>query len=249
MPMPRKNGSASATFVPVAYRLLENSTTWMTTGATHAPASSAATAPMVNASTTLPRWPLAGKRGRVLREVDEQDVEHREAEHDEQDRDAQVEPRRRVDRAERAGGQDDDEPEDAVDDRHGGAVGRAEQEPPAARLRLRAGADDRQVDRNHRQDARRQVEREAAEQHEQQNGERAAAFEHAARLDARFRVANEREKVGRALVSARRAGDREVVEQRRISPPDRRRRRRWLRLGLGASSRGLACPAFHPSRT
>ena len=43
MPMPSRNGSASATVVPVAYRLLENSTTWITTGATQAPASSAAT--------------------------------------------------------------------------------------------------------------------------------------------------------------------------------------------------------------
>jgi hypothetical protein len=35
--------------------LLENSTTWITTGATQAPASSAATAPMPNASMTVPR--------------------------------------------------------------------------------------------------------------------------------------------------------------------------------------------------
>ena len=34
--------------------MLENSTTWMTTGATHAPASSAATAPMLKASAKLP---------------------------------------------------------------------------------------------------------------------------------------------------------------------------------------------------
>ena len=61
MPMPRTNGSASATVVPVAYRLLENSTTWITTGATQAPASRAETAPMVNASITLPRWPPPAK--------------------------------------------------------------------------------------------------------------------------------------------------------------------------------------------
>ena len=46
------------------------------------------------------------------------DVEHRQPEHDEQRRDAEVEPGRRVDRAERAGGENDDEPEHAVDDRH-----------------------------------------------------------------------------------------------------------------------------------
>ena len=139
----------------------------------------------------------------------------------------EVEPRRRVDRAERAGGQDDDEPEDAVDDRHRGAVRGAEQKAPAARLRLRAGADDRQVDRDHRQDARRQVQREAAEQHEQQNGERAAPFEQAARLDAGLGVANEREEVGRAEVAARRAGDREAVEEGGVAAPGRHRRR-WL---------------------
>jgi hypothetical protein len=35
--------------------LVEKSTTWITTGATHAPASSAATPPMVKASITEPR--------------------------------------------------------------------------------------------------------------------------------------------------------------------------------------------------
>jgi hypothetical protein len=40
------------------------------------------------------------------REVDHQDVEHREGEDDEQDGDAEVEPRRRVDGAEGAGGED-----------------------------------------------------------------------------------------------------------------------------------------------
>ena len=54
MPRPRQNGSASAILVPVAYRLLEKSTTWITTGATHAPASSAAIAPIENAITNVP---------------------------------------------------------------------------------------------------------------------------------------------------------------------------------------------------
>ena len=35
--------------------MVENNTTWITTGATHAPASKAATPPMVNASITEPR--------------------------------------------------------------------------------------------------------------------------------------------------------------------------------------------------
>ena len=41
--------------MPVAYRLLENRTTCITTGATHAPASNAATAPMLKASRSVPR--------------------------------------------------------------------------------------------------------------------------------------------------------------------------------------------------
>ena len=60
IPIPRTNGSARASVVPVPYRLLENTMTWMTTGATHAPASRAATAPMPNATTKRPA--LAGPR-------------------------------------------------------------------------------------------------------------------------------------------------------------------------------------------
>ena len=61
-------------------------------------------------------------------------------EHDEEHRDAEVEPGRRVDRAERAGGQDDDEAEHAVDERHRGAVrrpagSRARASRPARRRR------------------------------------------------------------------------------------------------------------------
>ena len=63
IPRPRKNGSASAIVVPFEYRSLENSTTWMTTGATHAPASKAATDPIPNASSTEPRLePRRSKR-------------------------------------------------------------------------------------------------------------------------------------------------------------------------------------------
>ena len=47
--------------------------------------------------------------------------------------DADVEPRRGVDRAEGARGEDDDQPEHAVDDGHRRAVGRAQQEAAAAR--------------------------------------------------------------------------------------------------------------------
>ena len=54
MPMPSTKGSASARVVPVPYRLLEKTTTWITTGATQAPASNAATPPMPNASRKEP---------------------------------------------------------------------------------------------------------------------------------------------------------------------------------------------------
>ena len=55
MPMPSTNGRASASVVPVPYRLLEKTMTWITTGATQAPARSAATPPMPNASRNEPR--------------------------------------------------------------------------------------------------------------------------------------------------------------------------------------------------
>ena len=47
-------------------------------------------------------------------------------------------------------------------------------------MRLRSGANDRQVDGNHRQHARREVEREAAEQNEHQDHQRSATLEHPA---------------------------------------------------------------------
>ena len=106
----------------------------------------------------------------------------------------------------------DHEADDAVDEGHGGAVGRAEQEAARARAGLRAGADDGDVDRDHRQHARRQVQREAADEHEQQDGERAAALEHAALFHAGFGVADERQEVVDAEVAARRAEDLEAVE-------------------------------------
>ena len=125
MPMPRKNGSASATLVPVAYRLLANSTTWMTTGATHAPASSAATPPIVKASVKVPRLAPAPTVPAKREKSISNDVEHRQGEGDEEHRDAEVEPRRGVDGAEGAGGEHDDQAEHAVDERHRAAVGQA----------------------------------------------------------------------------------------------------------------------------
>ncbi len=147
------------------------------------------------------------------REVHHDHVEHRQAEHDEQRGDAEVEPRRRIDRAERAGGEDDDDAEDAVDERHGATVDGAEEEAAAALRSLRTGADDRQVDGNHRQHARRQVERQAAEKHEREDGERSLAFEEPGLLDAAFGVADELQERVLVHVPAGRAEDIELVEE------------------------------------
>ena len=183
--------------MPVAYRLLENSTTWMTTGATQAPASSAATLPMPNATRKRAAPGFCDvKPAREPREIDHQDVEHRERQDDEQRRDPDVEPRRRVDGAERAADQDDDEAEHAVDDGHRAAVGRPEEKAACARSRLRACADDGQVDRNHRQHARREVQRQPADEDEQQNRQRPAPLEQPSLDDACLGVPDELEELG-----------------------------------------------------
>jgi hypothetical protein len=189
----------------------------------------------VNASRNVARRESAREPGKV----DQEHVEHRQAEHDEQHGDAGVEPRRRVDRAEGARGENDDKAEHAVDERHRAAVRRAKQKATAARSRLRAGADDREVDRNHREHARREVQRESAEQHEQEDRDRPPAFEHPAFLHALFGVVNEPQELVLAEVSTRRRQDDEVVElsnavvSGRRRPCDRRRRH-WRHRGLFA---------------
>ena len=169
---------------------------------------------MLNASANVPRLDPDAEVAGVLREIDLEDVEHREREDDEQHGDAEVEPRRRVDRAEGAGGEDHDQADRAVDDGHGDAVGGAEHEAAAARAGLRAGADDREVDRNHRQHARREVQREAAEEDEQQNHQRPAAFEHPALLHAVLGVVDEAQEFVGVEVAAVHAERGESVERR-----------------------------------
>ena len=93
------------------------------------------------------------------------------------------------------------------------AVGGAEQEPAAARRRLRARADDREIDRNHRQDARCQIERETADQHEQQDRQRPAALEHAAFFDAVLGVLDERQEIASPEVAACRAANLEAIQE------------------------------------
>jgi hypothetical protein len=69
------------------------------------------------------------------------------------------------------------------------------------------------IARNHRQHARGQVERQAAEQDEQQDRERTVPLEHAALPHAALGVVDELEEIGRALVAAGRAGHLEAVER------------------------------------
>ena len=57
IPTPSRKGSARAAVTPAAYRLLEKTMTWMTTGATQAPASSAATPPSAKATRNDPLPP------------------------------------------------------------------------------------------------------------------------------------------------------------------------------------------------
>ena len=163
---------------------------------------------------------------RQPREVDDDDVEHRKGEDDEQHGDAQVEPRRRVDRTERAGSENHDHAEQPVDERHRPAIGGAEQEAAPPAPGVRAGADDREVDRHHRQHARRQIQRQAPEKDDRDDGERAAAVEESGRLDAGFGVVNERQEVGDVHVAAGlRAGDRELIEPGQATAGGRRRGR------------------------
>ena len=56
IPTPSSSGNPSASVVPPAYSFDDKTMTWITTGATQAPASSAATPPMKNASERLPRF-------------------------------------------------------------------------------------------------------------------------------------------------------------------------------------------------
>jgi hypothetical protein len=127
--------------------------------------------------------------------------------------DAEIEPRRGIDGTERSRGQDDDEAEDAVNDSHRSAVRRTEQEAAAAGRGLGAGADDREIDRNHRQHARCEVQRETADQNQQQNRQRPAAFKHAALFDSGFGILDEGEEIGTALITAGGPANFKAVEQ------------------------------------
>ena len=140
------------------------------------------------------------------------DVEHRQRENDEQNRDAEVEPGRRVDRAERARGENHGKAEEAVHERHCRAIRGAEQESATARAGLNAGADDGEIDRNHRQHAGRQVQRQPADQDEQEDRQRSASFEHPFLFDAVLGVVNEGEKVGRVEIAERGSLQRETVQ-------------------------------------
>ena len=166
---------------------------------------------------------------REAREVDRHDVEHREAERDEDRGDRRVEPRRRVDRSERAGREDHDQAEHAVDDRHRAAVCGAKEKAAAPLAGLRAGADDCEVDRNHRQDARREIERQPAEKDDRQDRHRSAAFEEPAALDARVGVLHELQERAAVEVAAFRRAQLEAIHEREQVAAPRRRCRNGCR--------------------
>jgi hypothetical protein len=207
----------------------------MTTGATHAPASSAATAPHHERDEKRAAAGVAKPQAaREAREVDRDDVEHRKRKRDKQHGNAEVEPGRRVDRAEGSRRQNHREAEHAVHDRHRRPVRAAEHEPAAPRAGLRAGADDRQVDGNHRQNARRQVEREPADEHQQENRERPAALEQTALMHPVLGVVHLPQELAGAHVPAETvAGLHEVVQTR-----DAGIRRPGARPGAHACRRG-----------
>src|SRR4029079_1622275 len=107
----------------------------------------------------------------------------REAEYDKQCGNREVEPWRRIDRPERSRREDDNEAKHAIDECHRSAVGRAKQKSPASRLCLRTSANDRKIDWNHRQHARRQIQSQSTNQHEKKNRQRSTSLEHSLRLD------------------------------------------------------------------
>ena len=80
--------------------------------------------------------------------------------------------------------------------------------------RLRAGADDREVDGNHRQHAGREIEREAAEKHQRDDRDRATALEHATARNAGLGVLDEGEELRGVHVAAVRPDHRELVDGR-----------------------------------
>ncbi len=126
----------------------------------------------------------------------------------------EVEPWRCVDRAERARRRDDDDAEQTVHQGHRSAVNTAKHESSGARARLRPGADDRQIDRNHRQHAGGQVQRQPAKEHEQQDGQGPASLEPSFFLHAVLGVLDEGEEVVNRSVTASARHDRELSQLR-----------------------------------
>ena len=180
---------------------------------------------------------------RVTREVDTDDVEHREAEHDKEHGYPRVEPRRSIDRTEGARCENHHKPEHAVDERHRGAVGGAQKEPATTGAGLRARSDDCEVDGDHREYARGEIEGQPANQNNQQDCDWPASVEQTLRGDALFRISNELEEVFTADVAACRGEDREVLELLQnadIVCWTRRRRRAGQRNGRLRRARAAA---------
>ena len=117
------------------------------------------------------RQPGAAARGAMAAleagEVDREDIEERQRQADKDRADGQVEHGRRLQRAEEAARGHDGQAQHAVGQRHAEPVDSPQQETPAARTVLRAGTDDRQVDRDHRQHAGGEVQQQAAHDNQQ----------------------------------------------------------------------------------
>jgi hypothetical protein len=109
-------------------------------------------------------------------------------------------------------GEDHDEAEDAVDERHRRAIREAQQEPALLRAGLGAGADDRQVDRHHRQHAGREIEGEAADEDDQQDRQRTTPLQHALLRHAGFGVTHELQEIVGGQVASRGALHAETIE-------------------------------------
>src|SRR5215203_423424 len=186
IPTPSTNGNARASVVPAAYMLLENSTTWMTTGATHAPASRAAMPPMVNASTNVPR----GEAGFMPLEKREKSISNTSNIASASATKSTAMPTLNQGDALSV----PNVPAVRMTSRPSTPYTTAMAPPYAApSQKPRARANDRKVDGDHREHARRQIQREAAEEHEKHDRQRSAPFEPTLPPHALLGVAHERE--------------------------------------------------------
>jgi len=120
---------------------------------------------------------LSGEAGALAEaaEVELPDIEHRQGQREEQHGNRAVEHGRGVDGAEDGTRQHHHQPQCAIDQRHAEAIHQAEAEARGSRGIRAAGTDDGQVDGDHRQHAGREIEKEAADQDQEDGGQNAMA--------------------------------------------------------------------------